>query len=146
MKKGSLLILTGMLAMIITMMPAAQVLGNEAPVQAPIGAGEKLIGPVMWAVGVVNANNIGTLRVKRINDCAVTTQALSIGLTGTPTEESDVIWARLPVGSVFGLCANSTGQPIITKVKNFVLDDGIASFDAEIQFVVPVDYPEAECQ
>jgi hypothetical protein len=148
MKKGCLLIIAGMLVLFVTIMPSSQVLGNESPNEL----NEKLVGPTMWGVGVVTLTQtgyIGTLRIKRIEGCDVSSLALSYPLTALPSE-NDVLWYRLPEGSVFGLCNLTGHQPIITKVKNFVkIDDGttaIASFDAEIQFVVPSNYSGTVCE
>ena len=124
--------------------PAAQVLGAEPPP----GEDEKIIGPTMWAVGVIDCTGTcyATLRVKKVEGCDVDTHSqvgagTDLGITGTPNE-TDVLYARLPLGSVFGLpCV-----PIITKVKNFKNEGSIVSFDAQIQFVVPSTYAGTECQ
>ena len=96
----------------------------------------------MWAVGVV-APTYATLRVKKIDDCNVDTAAQTMVVTGIPLSEADILNVRLTKGSLFGL-PNCT--PIITKVKNFKIENNLVSFDAQIKFVVGTDYPGTECQ
>jgi hypothetical protein len=138
-------LIVGLMVALVMGISAAQVYAGEP---AP-GADEKIIGPTMWAVGVVDCSStpFGTLRVKKIDGCNVDEDALSgegteLGITVCPENAAQVLYARLPQGSVFGLqCV-----PIITKVKNFKNEGSIVSFDAQIQFVVPAADPRTECQ
>jgi hypothetical protein len=131
----------GLMVALITAIPGAFVFAGEP---APPSDAEKIIGPTMWAVGVVecDSTNAATLRVKKIDGCNVDTDAQSVGsITACPASEADVINVRLLQGSVFGLPC----EAIITKVKNFKNEGSIASFDAQIQFVVPNTYQGTEC-
>ena len=141
------LLVSGLIAAIFFINPAADVLAREP---APPTDAEKIIGPTMWAVGVVACGTTpyATLRVKKIEDCNVDTDPLAgsgteLGFGGCPASQSDVLYVRLPQGSVFGL--DSTCEPIVTKVKNFKTDGNTVSFDAQIQFVVPTGYAGEEC-
>jgi hypothetical protein len=119
---------------------ATQVLGIEP---APPGDAEKIIGPSMWAVGVVDCtdNPYATLRVKKIEGCNVDTDPLTTSLPACPSSEADILYVRLNSGSVFDLPC----EAIITKVKNFKSDGNLFSFDAQIQFVVPNTDTAEEC-
>jgi len=95
-------------------------------------------GPELWGVAVIDCSikNVATLRVKRIVDCNVETQAVVQDWTsGCPTDASTPLYWQLTGVSLFGL----TGTPIITKVKNFKMESGgvIYSFDAQIKFWQP---------
>lgn len=138
----------GLMVALIMAIPAAPALAWEP---APPGSGEKIIGPTMWAVGVVDcsATPYATLRVKKIDGCNVDTDPLSgqgegFGITGCPASELDVLYVRLDpeTVTVFGLPCPA----IITKVKNFKIKGSIVSFDAQIQFVVANTYEGDECQ
>ena len=157
MKFGKTIQLIGLAAILSIVLFASTSLAAEGGVA--IGTGEKIVGPTMWAVGVVECTSLqATLRVKNIEGCNVTTDHLFgsgaiLTLTACPDDGiSDIINVRLPEGSVFGYCADPnnaqglTYRPIITKVKNYVSDNGIVSFDAQIQFVVPDTYAGSECK
>ena len=123
--------------------PVAPIFGAEPP---PDGDIFKIVGPTMWAVGICDVNT-GTvaLRVKKIEDCDVDTDPQSASLS-CPTQESDVLYYKLPRGSVFSRCDFDNHQPIITKVKNFKVDVDAVSFDAQINFVVPKGALDGVCE
>jgi hypothetical protein len=101
----------------------------------PIGDNEKIQGPEIWGVIVLDTSaNTATLRAKRIVDCNVETQAGTQGVNFDPTGANDLLNVRLgATGSLFSI----TGVPIITKVKNFKVNSAIVSCDVQIMFVVP---------
>jgi len=116
--------------------PVTLTLGMEPISPVP---GEFIVGPEMWAVGVVDCSGtipFATLRVKKVDDCEVKTDPLSgtgdvLGFSGCPLTETDVLYVRLPVGSVFDLPC----EPIISKVKNFKNEGSVVSFDCQIKFI-----------
>ena len=128
MKLGRILMVFGFLASIALAVPCAQSLaGNPPPANAIIE------GPEYWGVVVINCtNNTGTLRVKRVVDCDVETQAVSM-VFGTAVcdgvTESSLMYQWFDA-SIFG----ETDKPIITKVKNFKEDTDVKSADVQIQF------------
>jgi len=123
--------------------PATMVLGAEPP---PDYDNFKIVGPTMWAVGIVNCNGLSaTLRVKKIDDCIVDTDPQTADLTVCPEQPSDILYYKLPQGSVFNKCNSPNHQPIITKVKNFKIDNNLVSFDAQINFVVPIGAADSVC-
>ena len=125
----------GTVLLFVFMAPAGQVMGGFEPPNP--NAGETIAGPVMWGVAVIadmgTAGTIGTLRVKKIDGCDISTDHQRVaGLQNLPSGEEDVLYYRLEAGTVFGLpCV-----PIITKVKNFKTDGSLVSFDCQIKFVV----------
>jgi hypothetical protein len=137
--------LSAMLVFLAVMgFPAGQVMaGWEGQ---PPDAGEKLIGPELWGVVMIDTAIpvVATLRVKKIEDCAVDIDLQKASLLSAPANPADALNFRLTPGSVFGLPTRCT--PIITKVKNYKEDTGLISFDCQIKFVVPMDYPGAKCE
>ncbi len=123
----------------------------------PVLAGEpapdpdtyKIVGPTMWAVGVVDCSTstpFYTLRVKKIEGCNVETAPLSAtgtlgGVTACPTSPQQVLNYQLPPGSLFGYDCT----PIVTKVKNWEPQTDIVSFDAQINFLVLKEGGPEEC-
>ena len=109
-------------------------------------------GPEIWGTAVVRCNpsvtNFIAIRVKRIQDCNVSTDALvitpeEIG-TACPDTSNPFLYQRLAPGQIFSGDENvpQTLTPIVTKVKNFAVhsrnadgSDAILSFDAQIKFV-----------
>jgi len=98
--------------------------------QPPAGG---VSGPEIWGVVVLDCNiRVATLRVKRINDCVVETEAVtSSNWTTCPANEKSPI--NMVLTGVDLTSVGITGTPIITKVKNFELKNNIASFDAQIR-------------
>jgi hypothetical protein len=133
----------GLMAALIIATPGLSVFAMEP---APDPEVEKIIGPTMWAVCVINTEGgAATLRVKKIDDCNVDTdpQVATVPVAGL--SESTILYYRLTEG-VFPSDFESTCTPIITKVKNYKEDGDLVSFDAQIQFVVPNGYTYTECQ
>lgn len=142
--KRSNLFFSAMLALIVAMgLPAGQVMAGWEGI--PPDTGEKLVGPEMWGVVIIETTTkAATLRVKKIEDCAVDTDPQKATLSSTPASAADALYVRLGSGTVFGLpCI-----PIITQVKNYKDDtvDGLITFDCQIKFVVPIGYPGAKCE
>jgi len=145
MKIKEVLFIAGLIALFTIAIPIAPVLGGIEP--APDPANYKIVGPSMWAVGVIKGCGtgaiIGTLRVKKIEGCDVDTDPQAITDITCPLSGSNILFYRLPPGSVFGRCPSY--EPIITKVKNFKNEGDIVSFDAQIQFVVPISASDDVC-
>ena len=102
-------------------------------------------GPELWGEMIIecSAANIATLRVKRIVDCNVETQAiLDLGYTlGCPADASTPLNRKLGV-TLFDINPDpAVKDPIITKVKNFKQEpapnNSIYSFDVQIKFWTP---------
>ena len=105
-------------------------------------------GPELWGEIVIDCAqfNVYTIRVKRIQDCNVQTQAIVIPSMGCPTDASQPVNKMLSI-VLFDINeytdppTNSTldKTPIITRVKNFKQEPGqsVYSFDAQIKFWVP---------
>jgi hypothetical protein len=102
-----------------------------------------IVGPELWGVMVIDcgAGNILSLRVKRIVDCNVQTQAfmdLTYGL-GCPADETTPVYRKLGM-TLFDINPDpGVMDPIITKVKNFKKEPGqdVYSFDVQIKFWQP---------
>ena len=145
MARKRLLILT-LLMTIAIFGPAASLFAAEPPASG--ANAEKIIGPTMWAVGIVDCNtNAAKIRIKKIEGCNVDTQAvnetsLQIILSACPESESEIVYTRFKLNEVFGLPC----EAIVTKVKNYTEDGDLVSFDAQIQFVVLDTYPGEQCQ
>ena len=111
--------------------------GNEDP-----PATGTIVGPELWGVMVIDCGqNVLTLRVKRIVDCNVETQALDDVnyLLGCPDDATTPLWRQLGV-TLFDINPNpAVMDPIITKVKNFKKEPGLDlySFDVQIKFWTP---------
>jgi hypothetical protein len=109
--------------------------GSFAQAGNPPPASPDIVGPEYWGVVVVNcSNNTATLRVKRVVDCNVETQ----GLTMTwPTSVCPLTENSLMYNWFDAVIFGQTGKPIITKVKNFKLDSNatdVYSADVQVQF------------
>ena len=102
-----------------------------------------IVGPELWGVMVIDCGdgNILSLRVKRIVDCNVQTQAfmdLTYGL-GCPADETTPVYRKLGM-TLFDINPDpGVMDPIITKVKNFKKEPGqdVYSFDVQIKFWQP---------
>jgi hypothetical protein len=115
-------------------------------------------GPEVWATVVVRCDpsfpNPSAVRFKRIKNCDVQTQGLVMYeaqlATACPASAAPFLYYELPPGSVFSDDddINATWTPIVTKVKNFQIDDesgpitdppgwntATISFDAQIKFL-----------
>ena len=111
--------------------------GNEEP-----PATGTIVGPELWGVMVIDCGqNVLTLRVKRIVDCNVETQALDDAnyQLGCPDDATTPLWRQLGV-TLFDINPNpAVMDPIITKVKNFKQESNqnLYSFDVQIKFWTP---------
>lgn len=108
--------------------------------ESPPATGE-IVGPELWGVVVIDcsAENVVALRVKRVVDCEVQTQAVVQSWTGCPADETDPLYETFDV-TLFDINPNpAVKKPIITKVKNFKSESGgaVYSFDVQIKFWVP---------
>ena len=100
-------------------------------------------GPELWGEMIIDCSavNIATLRVKRIVDCDVQTQAFidtSYAL-GCPADETTPVYRKLGV-TLFDINPDpNVMNPIITKVKNYKQEPAstIYSFDVQIKFWTP---------
>lgn len=137
MRNKKILSVIGCLAMAILFVSYGWAGGPENP-----PATGTIVGPELWGVMVIDcgAGNILSLRVKRIVDCNVQTQAfmdLAYGL-GCPADETTPVYRRLGV-TLFDINPDpGVMDPIITKVKNFKKETGdVYSFDVQIKFWTP---------
>jgi len=115
-------------------------------------------GPEVWATVVVRCapgfDNFTAVRYKRVKDCDVQTQGLVLYevrlATACPASGNVFLYQELTPGSIFSDDddINATWTPIVTKVKNFKVDDeagpitdppgwttATLSFDAQIKFL-----------
>ena len=101
-------------------------------------------GPELWGEMTIDCGNgILSLRVKRIVDCNVETQAFMdpTYALGCPANETTPVYRKLGV-TLFDINPDPNAlDPIITKVKNFKQEaapnDSIYSFDVQIKFYTP---------
>ncbi|MBT8334166.1 MAG: hypothetical protein KJP19_07010 [Deltaproteobacteria bacterium] len=144
MKVRKVILVLVAIIMVTIAVPFSLVMGGEP---SPPGDGEKIVGPTMWAVGIVNCNSdVATLRVKKIEGCDVETDPQSTTVNGCPDQVSSLVNYRLLQGSVFGRCDYPNHFPIITKVKNLKSDGVLRSFDAQINFIVPDTALDTVCK
>lgn len=141
MKLRKIVLVVGLMAIFAMLTPGLLVWaggGPEPPANAIIQDTE------LWGVVVVYCspagNDLAIVRVKRIVNCNIETQALvdsdwQFGCSDDP--DAPLGWS-LPAGTTF---FDITGTPFIAKVKNYKKDvqpDGdIYSFDAQFKFWVP---------
>ncbi len=101
-------------------------------------------GPELWGEMIIDCGNgIAALRVKRIVDCNVETQALMDTAydLGCPADETTPVYRKLGV-TLFDINPDpAVMDPIITKVKNYKQEaapnDSLYSFDVQIKFWTP---------
>ena len=101
-------------------------------------------GPELWGEMIIDCGNgILSLRVKRIVDCNVQTQAFidPTYALGCPADETTPLFRKLGV-TLFDINPDpAVMDPIITKLKNFKQEaapnDSIFSFDVQIKFWKP---------
>ena len=144
MRDSKIFLLVGLITLLVLLVPAGFVWagGNEDP--PPSGAIE---GPELWGEMIIDCGvrNIVTLRVKRIVDCDVQTQAFisDLGILGCPADETTPLWRLLGV-TLFDINPNpAVLDPIISKVKNYKQEPGqnLYSFDVQIKFWNPAGTP-----
>jgi len=148
MKIKKLYFIAVLIAMVTMLVPATQLWAGAEGGDPPDPANVQ--GPELWAAvvvrcGVLGQEDIGTMRVKRIIDCNVSTQAIvdyGEAVGGCPVDQAEYLYVRLPAGSLFPGDDDipSDALPIITKIKNFnpVVDGAVTtiSFDAQIKFEI----------
>lgn len=135
-KKGFIII--GLVAMMAVLGPAGGVWAG-GPENPPITG--TIVGPELWGTMILGCNvlQVVALRVKRVVDCNVETQAFVVGNTwGCPTDGTTPLNRKLGV-TLFDINPNpAVMDPIITKVKNFKKETGdVYSFDVQIKFWKP---------
>ena len=135
-KSGFIFSLTVMLALLLIASPLWAG-GNEDPPTTGT-----IVGPELWGVLVYDCDLSGlVLRVKRIVDCNVETQALYDDTynTGCAGDETSFLWRKLGV-PLFDINPDPTVMdPIITNVKNYKKEPGrgLFSMDVQIKFWTP---------
>lgn len=125
-----MLFVAGMVTLFFLISPMTQAFAIEPP--AP-PSGAVIQGPELWGTLVVDCvTSRATLRVKKIENCDVDTQAIITNITGCPDSEKDILYFTMQRGLVFGIAA----VPIIMKVKNFKIEPGgtAVSCDVQIKF------------
>jgi len=127
-------LLTGLLAIFTILLPASQALagaGVEPPPSGAILEGPEIWGVVVMFCGPSATDDIVTVRFKRVVDCNVETETLvDLNWAACPTDEASAAGHTLPEGTiVFG-----KATPYINKVKNFVREGNVVSFDAQFKY------------
>jgi hypothetical protein len=132
------LLLAGLIALCTLLGSGFGAYANENP--PPTGAAE---GPELWAVVVLDcgAQNVATMRVKRIVNCNVEVQAVSQGFTQCPSDANDVLYWTFDTLTLFDINPDpAVKYPIIMGVKNYQAEPGgidVYSFDAKLMFWAP---------
>jgi len=140
MKLRKIVLVVGLLAAFTMLIPCSQALAGGA--EDPPDSGT-IVGPELWGVMIIDCGqNILMLRVKRIVDCNVETQALDDTnyTLGCPADATTPLWRKLGV-TLFEINPDPAAMdPIITKVKNFKQEpagQNLYSFDVQIKFWTP---------
>jgi len=134
MEIRKIFLLAGMLAALTLLIPASQALaggGAEPPPPGAIFEGPEIWGVVVMFCGPGVGDDIVTVRFKRVVDCNVETETLvDLNWAACPTDEASAAGHTLPEGTiVFG-----KATPYINKVKNFVREGNVVSFDAQFKY------------
>lgn len=142
-----------LIALIAILAPATLVWGGGDPPLPPDWS--KVTGPEIWGTAVVHCSsdpaktNFVAIRVKRIKDCDVLTDALveyPLTLAACPDNSGPFLYERMLPGSLFAGDPDipAESEPIVTKIKNFKVHNRDAtganadlSFDAQIKFLAP---------
>ena len=139
MKVRKRFLIAGLIALCTLLGSGFAVNAYEDP---PPGTGT-IEGPELWAVIVLDcgAQNVATMRVKRIVDCNVEVQAVSQGFTQCPSDANDVLYWTFDTLTLFDINPDpAVKYPIIMGVKNYQAEPGgidVFSFDAKLMFWVP---------
>jgi len=150
MKIKNVYLIAAIIAMATMLAPATQLWAGTEGGAPPDW--DKVTGPEVWATAVVHCepgnDNFIAIRVKRIKDCNVQTQALILYPptleTACPDNSNPFLYERLAPGSIFPNDSDipQTFKPIVTIIKNFKVDTyentgttATLSFDAQIKFV-----------
>ena len=90
MKLKAILLLGAIFTVIAVMGTGAQVFAGP---EIPYNNTGTIVGPELWGVIVIDceANHVATLRVKRVVDCNVETQAVVAPVSGCPADETSVL-------------------------------------------------------
>jgi hypothetical protein len=137
-KKGFMII--GLVAMMAAVGSGGGVLAG-GPENPPTSG--TIEAPELWGTMIIDcgARNLVILRVKRVVDCNVQTQAFvqDLGILGCPADETTPLYRKLGV-TLFDINPDpAAADPIITKVKNFKQEpeQNLYSFDVQIKFWKP---------
>jgi hypothetical protein len=118
-------------SLVAILMAAGQV-GAGSEGKLPPGSEATISGPEIWGVVVLDCSrDMATLRVKRINNCDVETEAVMVPWVTCPVTAADPVNVYLDGVNLTSMGIAQT--PIITKVKNFEIQGNIASFDVQIR-------------
>ena len=140
MKLRKIVLVVGLMA-VFTMLTPGLLVWAGGP--EPPDADAIIQDTELWGVVVVychpntSALDRAVVRVKRIVDCNIETQALfaSSWTFGCPADSDAPLNWSLPAGTTF---FDIAGTPFISKVKNFMqdvqLDGDVYSFDAQFKF------------
>jgi hypothetical protein len=136
MKTRKILVIFGLLGIGVFVALGSQALagGGPLPPEATTFHGPEIWGSVVVYCGAPTGPDFVVVRVKRVVDCNVETQAVvdPKWTFGCPADDPSVPlnWS-LPLGTkFFGL----PGTPYITKVQNWKKDGSAFSFDAQFKF------------
>lgn len=151
--KANKIYLNAVLIALIVMLASAPLVWAGAEGGTPPDPND-VTGPEIWGTAVVRcepsaAANFIAIRVKRIQDCNVRTDALIITPSeienGCPETGNAFLYQQLNPGDLFSDDPTNVPQgltPIVTKVKNFKVhsrnadgSDALLSFDAQIKFL-----------
>ena len=141
MKLRKIVLVVGLMAVFTMLTPGLLVWagGPEPPPADAIIQDTELWGVVGVYCGP-GVNDLAVVRVKRIVNCNIETQALvdSNWTFGCPDNPDAPLNWSLPAGTNF---FDILGTPFISKVKNFKLDAqteaDVYSFDAQFKFWLP---------
>ena len=145
-----------LIALIAMLAPATLVWAGGDPGTPPDS--DNVVGPEIWGTAVAYCKqdtamtNFLAMRVKRIKDCNVQTQALvlldgaGLDMSGCPDNPNEFLYQTLPAGTFFPGDEDipAGALPIVTKIKNWKIEyrdetgaNATMSFDAQIKFLNP---------
>lgn len=135
-----------MFLVVVAMMVSVMSMGSMSTGWAnePPPTTGKTVGPELWGSIVINElPKRAAVRVKRIVDCAVTTEAewvnweTDVDFPESSTDPLNYTW-NAGTFTELGTDLPNGGVPIITKVKNFKIEgtapNRVCSFDVQIKF------------
>ncbi|MCK4825913.1 hypothetical protein KA005_59745 [bacterium] len=132
MKLRKIVFVVGLMAIFTVLTSGSLIWAGGGPEPPPPGA--TIHGPEIWGVVVLDCTNqLVIVRVKRVVDCVVETEAyVEEWSFGCPDNAA----AALGFGPVEGSMTffNLPGTPYVTKVKNFKTEAGLCYFDAQFMF------------
>jgi hypothetical protein len=138
MKARKILIVAVLFTICALLGSGSQIWAGGGGIEPP-PPGATLHGPEIWGTVVLycsGAQNFAVVRVKRVVDCNVQTQAVAEPnwSLGCSDDQTAPLGQSLPVGTKFFALP---GTPYITKVKNWKKDGNAYSFDAQFNFWEP---------